>query len=192
MFFLVDIPGPALLSSMTRDGGARVPSPASTSQPSQASAAFSSFVSPPSASQSATPQPNYASSAFAAPATPAADPFASLISPVSTGTAAGGLIPTATSATNDDDEWSFSSALPPETPRQPQEHRIVVNNSSIKIEMLANRAAATPNAMSLAFAFSNNTAQPVSEIHFQTAVTKACFRPAPTFEYEANIRHLGI
>ena len=38
--------------------------------------------------------------------------------------------------------------------------------------MLANRSYSQASSISLLFAFSNNTAQPVSEIHFQLAVTK--------------------
>lgn len=76
---------------------------------------------------------------------------------------------------NDDDEWSFSSALPPEaTPAQPKEHRAVVSNTALKVDMVAVRSLSNgPSpAISMQFAFSNNTAQPITEVHFQLAVTK--------------------
>ncbi|SPQ24668.1 c20686a7-a84c-403d-83a5-f6f780e231a6 [Thermothielavioides terrestris] len=75
-------------------------------------------------------------------------------------------------AANDDDEWNFSSALPPETPQLPKEHKAVVNNTSLKIDMIANRTVDTDPSISLLFAFTNNTAQPISELHFQLAVTR--------------------
>lgn len=75
-------------------------------------------------------------------------------------------------AANDDDEWNFSSALPPEAPQLPREHKTVVANTGLKIDMIANRNVDTDPSLSLLFAFSNNTAQPLSELHFQLAVTK--------------------
>jgi len=140
------------------------------------SSSFSAYASAPSASQSGTPQPNYQSSAFAPPPKPTPDPFASLNSHVISKPAAqpsgpgGGSFPA-----NDDDEWSFSSALPPEVPALPREHNIIVSNEAIKIELLAHRSTSTPNAITVLFSFTNNTAQPISELHFQTAVTKVSF-----------------
>lgn len=141
---------------------------------------FNAFNSAPSTSKNNTPQPpNYQQSAFATPA-PAADPFAALTSPkLATGfsnmskpaTPAPAPAPTASQA-NDDDEWNFASALPADTPALPREHRAVVNNTGLKIDMLANRTTGTSNSINLLFAFSNNTAQLISEVHFQLAVTK--------------------
>jgi hypothetical protein len=74
-------------------------------------------------------------------------------------------------ASNDDDEWSFSSALPPE-PSKPKEHQATVSSTNVKIEMIARRAPGNENAINIIFAFSNNVPQPVSELHFQLAVTK--------------------
>lgn len=89
--------------------------------------------------------------------------------------------PAAAAASNEDDEWSFSSALPPETPSHPREHRAVVSNGGIKIELLANRSTSNGNPLNLVFAFSNNTAQPVSDLHYQLAVTKVTpLRPHPS------------
>jgi hypothetical protein len=79
-------------------------------------------------------------------------------------------------ATNDDDEWSFYSALPPSAPAPlPKEHRAVVSNTGLKVELLANRTVGMANAITLLFTFTNNTAQPVTDLHFQLAVTKVSF-----------------
>lgn len=81
---------------------------------------------------------------------------------------------------NDDDEWNFASALPTETPTLPREHKALVSNNSLKIDLLANRTTGTSNSINLLFAFSNNTAQPISEVHFQLAVTKVQYCPLNT------------
>lgn len=75
----------------------------------------------------------------------------------------------------DDDEWNFTSALPVENVDLPREHRAIVNDTSLRTEFLANRNPATPAAIACFFHFTNNTAQPISELHFQLAVTKVCF-----------------
>lgn len=169
------VPGPSLLSSVTQASTAQGPG-ASTSTPDPFSS-FNAFNSAPSTSKNNTPQPpNYQQSAFAAPAQ-AADPFAALSSP-NFGTGFPNAPKSATPApapapqANDDDEWNFASALPADTPALPRENRAVVNNTSLKIDMLANRTTGSSNSINLLFAFSNNTAQPISELHFQLAVTK--------------------
>lgn len=157
-----------MLSSVTQGNSAKGQAPASTPSPAPFSN-FSSFTSAP-ASQSGTPQP-LQRSAFSPPThspAPAADPFAALASLSSK--PATPAQPAA--VTNDDDEWSFSSALPPEAPSVPKEHQAVVSNTSLKVDMLAKRIVNTDPSLSLLFAFTNNTAQPVSELHFQLAVTK--------------------
>lgn len=181
-----DVPGPALLSSVTQNSTAQG-SGASSSTPDPFSS-FNAFNSAPSTSKNNTPQPpKYQQSAFAAPAK-AADPFAALSSqsfgtgfpttskPATPAPAPAPAAPAAPAASvsqgNDDDEWNFASALPTETPALPREHRAVVNNTGLKIDMLANRTTASSNSINLLFAFSNNTAQPISELHFQLAVTK--------------------
>ncbi|KAK3321633.1 VHS domain-containing protein [Apodospora peruviana] len=188
-----NLPGPALLSSVTQSNSAKGPisglmqqqTPGMSSSFSQ----FSSFTSPPS-SQSTTPQPplSMRGSTFAPPSKqqPAADPFASLGSqsfspsskpppaasspaPPPSRAAAGGAALVNTN--NDDDEWSFSSALPPEAGK-PREYRTTISNTSLKIDLLASRAVATSPNLDLLFTFTNNTASQVSELHFQLAVTK--------------------
>ncbi|ROT42744.1 ADP-ribosylation factor-binding protein GGA2 [Sodiomyces alkalinus F11] len=167
-----NIPGPALLSSVTENNSASGFLPP---KPSSASfSAFSSFTSP-SASQSGTPQPQ-ASSAFRSPQPqpPAADPFAAL---ASIGTPSQSTTPAPqAAATNDDDEWNFASALPTPTqapPSAPREHRATVFNGDIKVDLLAKRSAPTNSAVDLLFSFSNNTAQSIQQVHFQVAVVKA-------------------
>ncbi|CAK7230359.1 ARF-binding protein [Sporothrix bragantina] len=188
-----NVPGPALLSSVSQHNSARgvlgTPSPTASPMPSVATVsgppatdAFSSLFSSSSmaaSSNSGTPQPNYQSSAFAPPKSASADPFAALASPKfhspassSPAPAAPAAAPTPAAAA-DDDEWSFSSALPPEPAvSKPKEHRAVVSNGPVKIDMYATRSPASPAGIQFAFAFSNATSQPIADLHFQTAVTK--------------------
>lgn len=147
-----DIPGPALLSSLTQENSAKPSIPGFSS--------FSSFSTPP---QSTTPQPSQA----VAPA-PTSDPFAAL-------GAAMPSKPAQPPKPADDDEWNFTSALPVENTEIPREHRAIVNDTSLRTEFLANRNPATPTAIACFFQFTNNTAQPISELHFQLAVTKVCY-----------------
>ncbi|CCT67381.1 probable Arf-binding protein [Fusarium fujikuroi IMI 58289] len=145
-----NIPGPALLSSMTQDNSAR-------GQP---------------VSQSTTPQPRFQQQP-PPPSQPASDPFAILGAGNFNSQRASPAPPQPQPAptANDDDEWNFSSALPPE-PSKPKEHQAVVSNTNVKIEMIARRAPGNENAINIVFAFSNNVTQPIGEFHFQLAVTK--------------------
>ncbi|RYP59701.1 hypothetical protein DL769_008429 [Monosporascus sp. CRB-8-3] len=177
-----NIPGPALLSSVTQSstaGGAGMSSPT----PPPPFSPFSSFVSQPSASQSNSPRPSMLQqSAFSQAPPPQqklVDPFAALASsqlsskpstPKPAATAAAPPAPPA--GTNDDDEWSFSSALPPEAPSLPMEHKATVKDHPLQIDLQARRSPQNQNAIALLFAFSNNTPQPISDLHFQLAVTK--------------------
>ncbi|KAK3319809.1 VHS domain-containing protein [Cercophora scortea] len=171
-----NLPGPALLSSITQGNSAK--GPVSTPTPPQSSSSFSnfaSFTSPPS-SQSTTPQPPHSMrSAFASPPRPAADPFAALgSSSFSSSSKPSTPVPASApaAAANDEDEWSFSSALPPEAPPQPKEHRAKVSDTFIQIDLVATRRVPGAPAIDLLFLFTNKTALPVSELHFQLAVTK--------------------
>ncbi|KAL7905682.1 VHS domain-containing protein [Trichoderma velutinum] len=156
-----NIPGPALLSSLTQGSTARGAGQNNTPPPFSQ---FASFTSPP-ASQSVTPQPNYQQQQQAPP--PAvSNAFASF----STGPPA----PQPAAVSNDDDEWNFSSALPAEqpAPAKPREHKGTAGNSGLRTDFLAKRSTAVSNSINIVFAFSNNTAQPINELHFQLAVTK--------------------
>ncbi|OLN94270.1 putative ADP-ribosylation factor-binding protein C25H2.16c [Colletotrichum chlorophyti] len=169
-----DIPGPALLSSITENNSAKGPMSNTATPQAPSFSQFASFTSPP-ASQSGTPQPPIMS-AFKPPqqqASASSDPFAALGSPVFSSKPATPAPPPApaAAAANDDDEWSFSSALPPETPSHPKEHKTTVSDSTVKIEMIAGRSG-SGNALNLSFAFSNNSPQPITELHYQLAVTK--------------------
>jgi ADP-ribosylation factor-binding protein GGA len=164
-----NMPGPALLSSMTQSStaGASTPSPAPTGNH------FSSFMSPPSLSQPSTPLPPM-SAGLQPPqkaSTPATDPFAALSSPAFPSKPSTPQPASAVSNNNDDDEWSFSSALPPE-PTLPKEHKATIKEGPLQIDLKAARSPASPNYLGLLFAFSNNTPQPVGDLHFQLAVTK--------------------
>lgn len=55
----------------------------------------------------------------------------------------------------------------------------MVSSTSLKIDMLANRPLNTDPFINLVFAFTNNTAQQISELHFQLAVTKVSHRTPP-------------
>ena len=193
-----NVPGPALLSSVTQDNSAKgilgTPSPSASPLPagSTANNTLSSLFSAAS-SQSGTPQPGHHASAFAPPKTGSADPFAALSSSIfrSSASASPAPAPTApapaltpapapapvpvTASLVDDDEWSFSSALPAETPSKPTDHRAIVGSGPVRIELYATRSPAAPAAIHFAFAFSNTLSQPVADLHFQTAVTKVCF-----------------
>ncbi|KAM0261306.1 hypothetical protein ACHAQJ_002337 [Trichoderma viride] len=158
-----NIPGPALLSSLTQGSTARANGQNDTPPPFSQ---FASFTSPP-ASQSATPQPNYQQQ-ISPPAV--SNAFASF----STSSPAPAPAPKPAAVSNDDDEWNFSSALPAEqpAPAKPTEFRGTASNASVRTDFLAKRSTAVSNAINMVFAFSNNTAQPINELHFQLAVTK--------------------
>lgn len=160
---------------MTENSSAR--GQTTTASPPPAFSSFTGFNSAAPSSQSSTPK--QAHSAFAPPAQVSAkDPFAGLGShgfsskPATPKPATPSNAPQPAAA-NDEDEWSFSSALPPEAPaQQPREHREVVSNTTLKIELMASRSTPAASSINLLFAFTNITAQPVSELHFQLAVTK--------------------
>ncbi|KAG5984869.1 hypothetical protein E4U55_002797 [Claviceps digitariae] len=159
-----DVPGPALLSSITQDNSA-------SGNLSNQTASFSQFASftSPVPSQSSTPQPSLQQQPKPPPSyQAAADPFAALAS-ASTPSPS---FQQATVSSNDDDEWNFTSSLPPAASDKPKEHKGTINQSLLRTDFLAGRATSTSNSIHITFAFSNNSAQPVTELHFQLAVTK--------------------
>ncbi|KAI0402281.1 ADP-ribosylation factor-binding protein GGA2 [Xylaria palmicola] len=166
-----NIPGPALLSSLTQNSTAKGRTPSPTPPPYSA---YSGFASKPSASQSSTPQPPLGQySAFSQPAQKTSDPFAALSASQFSSKPATPQppAPAPPAASNDDDEWSFSSALPPET-ALPRDYRVVVTDDILRIDMEAVRSPQAANALSLLFSFSNTSPQQISDLHFQLAVTK--------------------
>ncbi|KAI0104323.1 ADP-ribosylation factor-binding protein GGA2 [Nemania sp. FL0031] len=164
-----NIPGPALLSSLTQNSTAKGPTPTPTPPPYSP---FSAFTSKPSASQSSTPQPPLGQySAFSQPPQKTGDPFAALSASQFSSKPSTPQPPVVPAASNDDDEWSFSSAVPPE-PSAPRDHQIMVSNTLVRINMKAARAPQAPNALSLLFSFSNTSSQQISDLQFELAVTK--------------------
>jgi len=69
-------------------------------------------------------------------------------------------------AAQQDDEWEFSSSLPADQPAQ-----LVVTNGEIKIDFTIQRSSETE--LEIRSRVSNQTAQPISDLTFQLAVTKA-------------------
>lgn len=145
-------------------------------------------------SQSSTPAPAMSQQAGTPP--PASDPFAALVSsnprtstplqqqqsigtqkttsspsslldiaPLSQPTSR----PSSTHNAPADDEWNFTSALPESS--LPSSNRLEVLNSSLKIEFTSRRVPGQPTIQVTA-QFSNNTSQPITELHFQVAVEK--------------------
>ncbi|XDG04800.1 hypothetical protein ABKA04_004415 [Annulohypoxylon sp. FPYF3050] len=165
-----NVPGPALLSSMTQNNSAKGPVSNPTPPPQSP---FSSFTSPPMGSQSTTPQPQFSQqSSFSRPPpqkSPANDPFAALASPQFASKPATPK-PVPAAATAEDDEWSFSSALPPE-PSLPKEHQALVKDGPLQIQFVASRQP-PQNILHLVFSFSNTTAASINQLHFQLAATK--------------------
>ncbi|KAG6001830.1 hypothetical protein E4U43_001227, partial [Claviceps pusilla] len=165
-----NVPGPALLSSITQDNSAS----GSLSNQTASFSQFASFTSPVP-SQSSTPQPSLQQQPQPPPSHQvAADPFAALASastptPSQTQTPS---FPQATLSNNDDDEWNFTSSLPPAVSDKPREYKGTINQSLLRADFLAGRTTGASNSIHITFAFSNNSAQPVTGLHFQLAVTK--------------------
>lgn len=151
---------------MTQESSAGGSGPSMTSPFSH----FASFTFP-AASQSTTPQPAAQQQVQPPPTQPAFDPFAAFA-------AAKPAAPA-----TDDEEWNFTSSLPPAAPSKPREHKSLVSDTGLRAEFLAKRVGAN-NSINIVFSFSNNTAQPITELHFQLAVTKVRLRaPSRTCEY---------
>ncbi|KAL3426404.1 VHS domain-containing protein [Phlyctema vagabunda] len=190
-----NMPGPALLSSTSDQSTAAASVPATSSpalvKPDYTS--FSAFGSSQLLSQPATPQPSLFQQQQQSVPTPkpqaaqvpASDPFAALTSPIrhSTPQQSASMFdfavhqaPTpapakAPATTNDDDdEWAFSSALPEGLPASNQ---LTVNDSHVLIALHATREAQTPAIITMTVKFTSKTPQPISDLTFQVAVTKA-------------------
>ncbi|KFG82342.1 VHS domain-containing protein [Metarhizium anisopliae] len=161
-----NIPGPALLSSMTQDNSAS----GNVSNQTPSFSQFASFTSP-AASQPGTPQPAVHQQPKPPSYQPASDPFAA-VGAASALASAPTPPPQPAAVSNDDDEWNFSSSLPPAAPNKPKEHKGTINQGLLRTDFLAGRATSASNSIHITFAFSNNSAQPITELHFQLAVTK--------------------
>ncbi|KAI4859514.1 VHS-domain-containing protein [Hypoxylon rubiginosum] len=167
-----NVPGPALLSSITQNSSAKIPASSPTPPPFSP---FSGFMSPPPGSQSNTPQPSLTQqSTFPKPpqkTTPANDPFAALGTPQFSSKPATPKPAAPAAAAEEDDEWSFSSALPEST--YSKKHNVTVKDSGpLVIHLQAERSPNAPSGLFLRFLFSNTTSTVLSDLHFQIAVTK--------------------
>ena len=72
-----------------------------------------------------------------------------------------------TAAANDDDEWTFASAVP-DTSKE-----ITVNNTLINVVFKVSRESDT--VLLVQNHVSNNTPQPISDLTFQVAASKVSF-----------------
>lgn len=141
------------------------PRPQSTATPPQAADPFAALV-------SASPRPT--SGAFQPPAShgqAAAAPSSSLLD------LAGGVTPppqsqpTGQALATEDDEWNFTSSLPPSN-ALPSTNKVQVLNSQLRIDFVARRVPSAPRQIHIQAVFSNTTDQPIGELHFQVAVEK--------------------
>lgn len=136
------------------------PLPRSTATPPQAADPFAALV-------SASPRPT--SGAFQPPA-----PSSSLLD------LAGGVSPppqqqpTGHAPAAEDDEWDFASSLPPSN-AMPATNKVQVLNSQLRIDFVARRVPSAPRQIHIQAVFSNTTAQPIGELHFQVAVEKVSY-----------------
>jgi ADP-ribosylation factor-binding protein GGA len=163
--------------------------------------AFSSMVGPRPSSQTMSPAPSLIQhTKAAAPSPPATDPFSAFSSPAlrqsspfqptpqsqasytpSLSFFAGNapsqvpshdsLATRQNNGANDSEEWTFSSALP-EASALPMTNEMIVSNSSINVRLSITRQSNAESSITMLARFSNNTAQVVSELTFQVAVTK--------------------
>lgn len=122
------------------------------------------------------------------------DPFASLISGSSRGSSpfppatsqassatthtGGASVGAAAQRSTDDDEWNFTSSLP-DSSVLPSSNKVVVLDSSLRIEFVARRHPSQPRQIHIVGLFSNRTSQQIVGIHFQVAVSKVGDVPFP-------------
>ncbi|KAG5297435.1 VHS domain-containing protein [Histoplasma ohiense] len=78
--------------------------------------------------------------------------------------------PAAPTTTAGDDEWTFASALPENN--LPSTGKVQVLKSSIGVDFTSARNA-RDQKIHVLVSFSNNTSQPISDLHFQVAIEKA-------------------
>lgn len=75
-----------------------------------------------------------------------------------------------------DDEWSFTSALPTEN-ALPTTNRVRVLDSplALTVDFEARRKPGEPRTIQIMALFSNKSSQPLTELHFQVAVERVRF-----------------
>lgn len=134
---------------------------------------------PPQAQSTATPPPAdpFASLVSASPRT-SSSPFQPPQSRPSPGSSSlldlvGGPAPAPQpqAAPAEDDEWDFASSLPASN-ALPSTNKIQVLNSQLRVDFAARRVPNQPRQIHVVAIFSNNTTQPIGELHFQVAVEK--------------------
>ncbi|CAG7925067.1 unnamed protein product [Penicillium olsonii] len=81
-------------------------------------------------------------------------------------------VPQAQAAPAEDDEWDFASSLPASN-ALPSTNKIQVLNSQLRVDFAARRVPNQPRQIHVVAIFSNNTTQPIGELHFQVAVEKS-------------------
>lgn len=151
----------------TNNGSSGLGSLASTAQtkptPQTKVDPFAAFNNPPSNPAARATSPfQFQSAAELTTAQPQSVPLASL-----TAKPAQPASPAAAAST--DDEWTFTSALPP----QPAPvHRLTVSDSTVRIIFDVARPATTASSISFESKISNNTADQITDLTFQLAVTK--------------------
>jgi ADP-ribosylation factor-binding protein GGA len=72
-----------------------------------------------------------------------------------------------------DDEWTFTSALPPQ-PQEAQSSEVTVIDSSVKAIFHVSRPPNANDYLAIDARISNKTPQPLSDFTLQLAVTKVC------------------
>ena len=154
---------PAAFSAVASQSPSPAPSTAFSQQPQSAQQQLQQLQQP---QQQPAPAPQQA----------ALDPFASIASigqrqpspsslqPLQS--AGRPLVAAQTSATADNDEWTFASSLPESS------SEIVVAQDTVDIVLAVTRAAGAEGGLSLVARFSNTSASTVSDLTFQVAVTK--------------------
>jgi len=173
--------------------------PAESSKPNYS--AFSGFGISQAIPQTTTSQPSLfqqqqqeqqQQAAATAPHQPTSDPFAALATPPRQSTPQQNqasvsksifdfakAAPPATTIppapANDDDEWSFSSALP-ESNGLPSSKSITITDTTINISLHATRKSPSDPIITLNVKFSSKVAQLITELTFQVAVTKVGHR----------------
>lgn len=166
----------------TNNGSSGLGSLASTAQtkptPQTKVDPFAAFNNSPSNPAARATSPfQFQSAAKPTPAQPQSVPLASLTAKPAQ--------PAPPAAASTDDEWTFTSALPP----QPAPvHRLTVSDSTVRIIFDVARPAPTASSVSFESKISNNTADQITDLTFQLAVTKvSCsFSSSHPPRYEGN------
>jgi ADP-ribosylation factor-binding protein GGA len=189
-----NLPGLELLSSTTQNSTARASTPTLVAAPVLPKPNYSPFsgFGTPQQTPVASPAPSLFQQQAAAQSAKVAkstvDPFAALNSPPQQSITQKPPQPrsmfdfgpaptpppasTAAPAPEDDDEWAFSSALP-EGNGLPSANDISVTDSeALRIALHATRTSPSDLAITMTVKFSNKSAQAISELTFQVAVTK--------------------